>query len=297
MNDTVVLSTNIEGLPPPRCGKVRDIYETDEHLLIVATDRVSAFDVVLPDGVPGKGRVLTRLSRFWFAYLKAVVPNHLVSVEVEDFPPACRPYREMLTGRAMLVTKAKPLPVECIVRGYLAGSGWQEYRATRTICGLALPPGLRESERLPEPLFTPSTKAPAGTHDENISFSEVERLVGRELAAQIRDISLALYRAAHAFAHTKGFLLADTKFEFGLREGHLLLIDEAFTPDSSRFWRAEVYQPGAPQESYDKQLIRNYLISLGWNRRPPAPHLPPVLIAQAAARYQEICAHLTGEKA
>ena len=296
MNDTVVLSTNIEGLPPPRQGKVRDIYETDEHLLIVATDRVSAFDVVLPDGIPGKGRVLTRLSRFWFEYLKEVVPNHFVSVEVEDFPPACRPYREMLTGRAMLVTKAKPLPVECIVRGYLAGSGWQEYRATRTICGIALPPGLRESERLPEPLFTPSTKAPAGTHDENISFSEVERLVGRELAAQIRDISLALYRAAHAFAHTKGFLLADTKFEFGLREGQLLLIDEAFTPDSSRFWRAEVYQPGAPQESYDKQIIRNYLISLGWNRRPPAPHLPPAIIAQAAARYQEICAHLTGEK-
>ena len=297
MNDTVVLSTNIEGLPPPRRGKVRDIYETAEHLLIVATDRVSAFDVVLPDGIPGKGRVLTRLSRFWFAYLKAVVPNHLVSVEVDDFPPACQPYREMLTGRAMLVTKAKPLPVECIVRGYLAGSGWQEYRATRTICGIALPPGLRESERLPEPLFTPSTKAPTGTHDENISFSEVERLVGRELAAQIRDISLALYRAAHAFAHTKGFLLADTKFEFGLREGQLLLIDEAFTPDSSRFWRAEVYQPGAPQESYDKQLIRNYLISLGWNRRPPAPYLPPAIIAQAAARYQEICEHLTGEKA
>ena len=296
MNDTVVLSTNIEGLPPPRRGKVRDIYETDEHLLIVATDRVSAFDVVLPDGIPGKGRVLTRLSRFWFAYLKAVVPNHLVSVEVDDFPPACQPYREMLTGRAMLVTKAKPLPVECIVRGYLAGSGWQEYRATRTICGIALPPGLRESERLPEPLFTPSTKAPAGTHDENISFAAVEQLVGRELAAQVREVSLALYRAAHAFAHTKGFLLADTKFEFGLREGHLLLIDEAFTPDSSRFWRAEVYQPGAPQESYDKQLIRNYLISLGWNRRPPAPHLPPEIIAQAAARYQEICAHLTGEK-
>ena len=296
MNDTVVLSTNIEGLPPPRRGKVRDIYETEEHLLIVATDRVSAFDVVLPDGIPGKGRVLTRLSRFWFAYLKAVVPNHLVSVEVDDFPPACRPYREMLTGRAMLVTKAKPLPVECIVRGYLAGSGWQEYRATRTICGITLPPGLRESERLPEPLFTPSTKAPAGTHDENISFAAVEQLIGRELAAQIRDLSLALYRAAHAFAHTKGFLLADTKFEFGLREGQLLLIDEAFTPDSSRFWRAEVYQPGAPQESYDKQLIRNYLISLGWNRRPPAPHLPPEIIAQAAARYQEICAHLTGEK-
>ncbi|HKA56881.1 MAG TPA: phosphoribosylaminoimidazolesuccinocarboxamide synthase [Candidatus Binatia bacterium] len=297
MSETVVLSTNIEGLPPPRRGKVRDIYETEDQLLIVATDRVSAFDVVLPDGIPGKGRVLTQVSRFWFDYLAHLVPNHLISVEVADFPPACRPYREMLGGRAMLVKKAQPLPVECIVRGYLAGSGWQEYRATRSVCGIALPPGLRESERLPEPVFTPSTKAPAGTHDENIPFSEVERLVGAALAAQVREVSLALYRAAHAFAQGKGFLLADTKFEFGRRDGQLLLIDEAFTPDSSRFWRAEAYQPGAPQESYDKQIIRNYLISLGWDRRPPAPHLPPEIIAQAAARYQEIAAHLTGGKA
>lgn len=297
MNETVVLSTNIEGLPPPRRGKVRDIYETKDHLLIVATDRVSAFDVVLPDGIPGKGRVLTQVSRFWFNYLAHLVPNHLISVEVNDFPPACQPYREMLTGRAMLVKKAQPLPVECIVRGYLAGSGWQEYRATKSVCGIALPTGLRESERLPEPIFTPSTKAPEGTHDENIPFAEVERLVGAPLAAQVREVSLALYRAAHSFAQTKGFLLADTKFEFGLRDGQLLLIDEAFTPDSSRFWRAEVYQPGAPQESYDKQIIRNYLISLGWDRRPPAPHLPPEIIAQAAIRYQEIAEHLTGEKA
>ncbi|MBI3303266.1 MAG: phosphoribosylaminoimidazolesuccinocarboxamide synthase [Deltaproteobacteria bacterium] len=297
MNDAVVLSTNIAGLPPPRRGKVRDIYETEDHLLIVATDRVSAFDVVLPDGIPGKGRVLTRLSRFWFGYLAHLIPNHLVSVEVDDFPPACRPYREMLAGRAMLVKKAQPLPVECIVRGYLAGSGWQEYRATGTVCGIALPRGLRESERLPEPIFTPSTKAPEGVHDENIPFAEVEQLIGRELAAQIRDVSLALYRAAHAYAQTKGFLLADTKFEFGRRAGQLLLIDEAFTPDSSRFWRVDVYQPGAPQESYDKQIIRNYLIALGWDRRPPAPHLPAEIIAQAAARYQEIAAHLTGERA
>jgi len=296
MNDAVVLSTTIEGLPPPRRGKVRDIYETDEHLLIVATDRVSAFDVVLPDGIPGKGRVLTRLSRFWFQSLAEIVPNHLVSVEVDDFPPACRRYRELLTGRAMLVKKAQPLPVECIVRGYLAGSGWQEYRATGTVCGIALPPGLRESERLPEPIFTPSTKAPEGQHDENIPFSEVERLIGSGLAAQIRDVSLALSHAAHAYAQTKGFLLADTKFEFGQRDGQLLLIDEAFTPDSSRFWRADVYQPGAPQESYDKQIIRNYLLSLGWDRRPPAAHLPPEIVAQAAARYQEICERLTGEK-
>jgi phosphoribosylaminoimidazole-succinocarboxamide synthase len=297
MSATVVLSTNIEGLPPPRRGKVRDIYETKDHLLIVATDRVSAFDVVLPDGIPGKGRVLTQVSRFWFNYLAHLVPNHLISVEVNDFPTACQPYREMLTGRAMLVKKAQPLPVECIVRGYLAGSGWQEYRATKSVCGIALPAGLRESERLPEPIFTPSTKAPEGTHDENIPFAEVERLVGAPLAAQVREVSLALYRAAHSFAQTKGFLLADTKFEFGLRDGQLLLIDEAFTPDSSRFWRAEVYQPGAPQESYDKQIIRNYLISLGWDRRPPAPHLPPEIIAQAATRYQEIAEHLTGEKA
>lgn len=296
MNDSVVLSTKIEGFPPPRRGKVRDIYEMVDRLLIVATDRVSAFDVVLPDGIPGKGRVLTRVSRFWFNYLAHLVPNHLISVEVDDFPSACLPYREVLAGRTMLVKKAKPLPVECIVRGYLAGSGWQEYRATGTVCGIQLPSGLHESERLPEPIFTPSTKAAEGAHDENIPFSEVERLVGPELATQVRDMSLALYRSAHAFAQSKGFLLADTKFEFGLRDGQLLLIDEAFTPDSSRFWRADVYQPGAPQESYDKQIIRNYLISLGWNRRPPAPHLPPEIIAQAAARYQEIAAHLTGER-
>lgn len=297
MSDAVVLSTKIEGFPPPRRGKVRDIYEIEDQLLIVATDRVSAFDVVLPDGIPGKGRVLTQVSRFWFDYLAHLVPNHLVSVRVEDFPLACRPYREVLAGRSMLVKKANPLPVECIVRGYLAGSGWQEYRATKTVCGTPLPPGLRESERLSEPIFTPSTKAAEGAHDENIPFSEVERLIGRALATQVRDTSLALYRAAHTFAQSKGFLLADTKFEFGLRDGQLLLIDEAFTPDSSRFWRADVYQPGAPQDSYDKQIIRNYLISLGWDRRPPAPHLPPEIIAQASARYQEIATHLMGERA
>jgi phosphoribosylaminoimidazole-succinocarboxamide synthase len=295
MSDAVVLSTSIEGLPPPRRGKVRDIYETEDFLLIVATDRVSAFDVVLPDGIPGKGRVLTQLSCFWFRSLAEITPHHLVSVNADDFPPACRPYRDMLTGRAMLVKKADPLPVECIVRGYLAGSGWQEYRATGTVCGVTLPTGLHESAQLPEPIFTPSTKAPEGAHDENISFSEVERLIGSELAMKVRETSVALYRAAHKFARTKGFLLADTKLEFGLREGQLLLIDEAFTPDSSRFWRADAYQPGAPQESYDKQIIRNYLLSLAWDRRPPAPHLPPEIIAQAAARYQEIANHLIGE--
>jgi phosphoribosylaminoimidazole-succinocarboxamide synthase len=296
MRDPIVLSTSIEGLPPPRRGKVRDIYELDDALLIVATDRVSAFDVVLPDGIPGKGQVLTKVSEFWFGYLSRIVPNHLISTQVTDFPPVCQPYREMLAGRTMLVKKATPLPVECIVRGYLAGSGWQEYRASGTVCGIPLPKGLRESERLAEPLFTPSTKAEAGAHDENIPLSEVERLIGGNLAEKVHAVSIALYREAHTFAHTKGFFLADTKFEFGLRDGQLLWIDEAFTPDSSRFWRADVYQPGAPQESYDKQIIRNYLIALGWDRRPPAPHLPPDIIAQAAARYQEIAAHLTGER-
>jgi phosphoribosylaminoimidazole-succinocarboxamide synthase len=273
---------------------VRDIYETEDALLIVATDRVSAFDVVLPEGIPGKGRVLTQVSRFWFDTLAHLIPNHLISMNVDDFPAVCRPYRDILTGRTMLVKKAQPLPVECIVRGYLAGSGWQEYRASKSVCGIALPAGLRESDRLPEPIFTPSTKAPEGQHDENISFAEVERLLGSQLAAQVREVSLALYKAAHTFAETKGFFLADTKFEFGQRDGQLLWIDEAFTPDSSRFWRMSTYQPGVSQDSYDKQIIRNYLIELKWDRRPPAPHLPPEIVAQAAARYQEIAAHLMG---
>lgn len=294
MSDAVVLTTNIAGLPAPRRGKVRDIYETEESVLIIATDRVSAFDVVLHEGIPGKGRVLNQVSSFWFHHLSHIIPNHFISIEVDDFPSACQPYRDILTGRAMLVRKAQPLPVECIVRGYVAGSGWQEYRASKSVCGIALPAGLQESERLPEPIFTPSTKAPEGQHDENIPFSEVEHLIGASLAAQVRDVSLALYKAAHAYASSKGFLLADTKFEFGLRDGQLLWIDEAFTPDSSRFWRADTYRPGASQDSYDKQIIRNYLIELKWDRRPPAPHLPPEIVAKTAARYREIAAHLIG---
>lgn len=291
----LVLKTTIDGLPVPRRGKVRDIYETDAYLLIVATDRVSAFDVVLPDGIPGKGRVLTQVSGFWFQQLAELVPHHLISLEVADFPAECQPYRDQLTGRTMLVKKAEPLPVECIVRGYLAGSGWKEYGQTQSVCDIRLPAGLRESEELPEPIFTPSTKAPEGEHDENISFEEVERLVGRSLAEQVRDISLALYRRALALAKTKGFLLADTKFEFGLKDGQLLLIDEVFTPDSSRFWRADIYQPGTAQDSYDKQIIRDYLLSINWDKKPPAPHLPAEIIERAAARYQEISARLMGE--
>ena len=290
----LVLKTTIDGLPAPRRGKVRDIYETDDYLLIVATDRVSAFDVVLPDGIPGKGQVLTQVSGFWFGQLADLVPHHLISLEVADFPAACQPYREQLAGRSMLVEKAQPLPVECIVRGYLAGSGWKEYGQTQSVCNIRLPAGLRESEALPEPIFTPSTKAPEGEHDENIAFDAVERLIGASLAEQVRDISLALYRRALALAKTKGFLLADTKFEFGLKDDRLLLIDEVFTPDSSRFWRADIYQPGTAQDSYDKQIIRDYLLSINWDKKPPAPNLPPEIIERAAARYQEISARLMG---
>ena len=290
----LVLQTTIDGLPAPRRGKVRDIYETDDYLLIVATDRVSAFDVVLPDGIPGKGQVLTQVSGFWFGQLADLVPHHLISLEVADFPAACQPYRDQLAGRSMLVEKAEPLPVECIVRGYLAGSGWKEYGQTQSVCNIRLPAGLRESEELPEPIFTPSTKAPEGEHDENIAFDAVERLVGTSLAEQVRDISLALYRRALALAKTKGFLLADTKFEFGLKDDRLLLIDEVFTPDSSRFWRADIYQPGTAQDSYDKQIIRDYLLSINWDKKPPAPHLPAEIIERAAARYQEISARLMG---
>lgn len=290
----LVLQTTIDGLPAPRRGKVRDIYETDDYLLIVATDRVSAFDVVLPDGIPGKGQVLTQVSGFWFGQLADLVPHHLISLEVADFPAACQPYRDQLAGRSMLVEKAEPLPVECIVRGYLAGSGWKEYGQTQSVCNIRLPAGLRESEELPEPIFTPSTKAPEGEHDENIAFDAVERLIGTSLAEQVRDISLALYRRALALAKTKGFLLADTKFEFGLKDDQLLLIDEVFTPDSSRFWRADIYQPGTAQDSYDKQIIRDYLLSINWDKKPPAPHLPAEIIERAAARYQEISARLMG---
>lgn len=293
MSDSIVLKTSVEGLPAPRRGKVRDIYETDEHLVIVATDRVSAFDVVLPNGIPNKGRILTQVSRFWFERLADVLPHHLISVDIDRFPSVFQSARTSLDGRAMLVKKATPLPVECIVRGYLAGSGWQEYRASRSVCGIPLPNGLVESARLPEPLFTPSTKAPEGEHDENIAFAEVERLIGADLAARVRDVSLALYARAAAYAESRGFLLADTKLEFGECDGALLLIDEAFTPDSSRFWRADGYRPGEPQDSFDKQIVRNYLIALGWDRRPPAPTLPDDIVAQAASRYQEIYDNLT----
>jgi len=290
-----VLTTDLPGFPR-RQGKVRDIYDLGDRLLLVASDRISAFDVVMSQPIPDKGRILTRLSAFWFRHLADLAPNHLVSLEVEDFPPACHPYRELLQGRTMLARKCRPLPVECIVRGYLSGSGWAEYRQTGAVGGLPLPPGLVESQQLPEPLFTPSTKAELGTHDENISLEQMAASVGPQLAARIKDLSLNLYRRALDWAEPRGIIIADTKFEFGLAEGGaLLLIDEALTPDSSRFWPQEDYRPGGPQKSYDKQYLRDYLESLGWNKKPPPPPLPPAVIANTRARYLQALQALTGE--
>jgi phosphoribosylaminoimidazole-succinocarboxamide synthase len=291
-----VMTTAFAGLGPRHQGKVRDIYDLGDRLLLVATDRVSAFDVVMAEPIPDKGRILTRLSAFWFRHLADLTANHVISLEVEDFPPACRPFRDLLSGRTMLVRKCQPLPVECIVRGYLSGSGWAEYRQTGAIGGLPLPPGLIESAKLPEPVFTPSTKAELGTHDENISFAAMADKIGAEMAVKVRDRSLALYQRALAWAEPRGIIIADTKFEFGLAAGELLLIDEVLTPDSSRFWPREDYQPGGPQKSYDKQYLRDYLESLSWNKQPPPPPLPAEVIANTRARYLLALKTLTGEE-
>ena len=304
-----VMTTNLSGLGPRHQGKVRDIYDLGEHLLLVATDRISAFDVVMNEPIPDKGRILTQLSAFWFRHLQDLVPNHLISLEIKDFPPACAPHADLLAGRTMLVKKCRPLPVECIVRGFLSGSAWNDYRATGHIAGLALPPGLVESDRLPQPLFTPSTKAQLGVHDENISYEAMAAQIGADLAAQVKKISLALYRRADAWAEPRGIILADTKFEFGLADsspgggtagrapkGELLLIDEVLTPDSSRFWPKEDYQPGGPQKSYDKQYLRDYLESLNWNKTPPPPPLPPEVITNTRNRYLQALKALTGEE-
>jgi len=293
MNE-VVLTTNLRGLKLVRRGKVRDVYEVGDRLLIVATDRVSAFDVVLPDGIPGKGRALTQISLFWFTQLADVAPTHLLSASVDEFPPECRPHAQILEGRSMLVRRAQPFPVECIVRGYLAGSGWSEYQKRGTVCEIPLPAGLAESEELPQPLFTPSTKAPEGEHDENISYEECERLVGDIWASRLRDTSLQLYRRATELARGRGLLLADTKLEFGLHDNELMVIDEVFTPDSSRYWLTERYQRGRSQDSFDKQVIRDHLIAAGWNRRPPAPSLPQNVIDMTSVRYAVLGEVLTG---
>ncbi|MDZ7268125.1 MAG: phosphoribosylaminoimidazolesuccinocarboxamide synthase [candidate division KSB1 bacterium] len=293
---TLILQTDCPALKLLGRGKVRDIYDLDEHLLIVATDRISAFDVILPQGIPHKGRVLTRISAFWFRQMADLIPHHLISTELADFPASCRAYREQLEGRSMLVHKTRPLPIECVVRGYLAGSAWSEYQRTGMICGLTLPAGLVEAAALPEPVFTPATKAESGRHDENIPFDTVAKLVGREQAERLREYSLAIYRRAHRLAETRGIIIADTKMEFGLHHGRLMLIDELLTPDSSRFWPRDGYQPGGSQPSFDKQFVRDYLTTIKWNRQPPAPNLPEEVVSTTSAKYLEALARLTGER-
>lgn len=287
----VVWESDFPGLKLLSRGKVRDLYEVGGDLLLVATDRLSAFDVVLPTPIPDKGRVLTQLSLFWFETLADIIPHHVLSAT--DFPAPADAYRQQLAGRAMLCHKTRPLPVECVVRGYLAGSGWKDYQATGKVCGIALPPGLRESDRLPAPIFTPSTKATTG-HDENISFDGVVARVGGQRAEQLRSVSLKIYERAAAYAEPRGILIADTKFEFGVLGDELLWIDEALTPDSSRFWPARGYEPGRSQPSFDKQYVRDYLESIGWNKKPPGPPLPPEVVERTRAKYREAYRRLTG---
>lgn len=289
-----VFDTNLDGLHLLKKGKVRDMYDLGDYLLMVATDRLSAFDVILPDPIPDKGKILTQISRFWFDHLSDQVANHLVAHEVQDFPAVCHRHREVLAGRSMLVQKVEVLPIECVVRGYLSGSGWKSYQQSGEVCGIALPAGLRESDRLPEPIFTPSTKEELGKHDVNISFAEMVDRVGPDLAEEARDLSLAIYRQGVELAQGKGIIIADTKFEFGLQDNHLILIDEVLTPDSSRFWPQASYRPGGSQPSFDKQFVRDYLTSIAFNKKPPAPKLPEEVIAGTRAKYREALKLLTG---
>ena len=289
-----LIESVVPGFPRVRQGKVRDLYAVGDDLLIVATDRISAFDYVLGSGIPDKGRVLTQLSAFWFGHTADIVPNHLRGVDSETFPAPLAPHKELLRGRAMLVRKTTPLPVECVARGYLSGSGWKDYVATGEVCGVALPTGLRESDRLPEPLFTPATKADSG-HDLNIAEDEAARLVGADLLPRLKSLTMQLYAAGVAHAERCGIILADTKFEFGLTDdGELLLIDEAMTPDSSRYWPRDTYAPGGPQASFDKQFVRDYLESIRWNKRPPVPALPDDVVRRTRDKYLEAFARLTG---
>lgn len=288
-----ILESNIPAFPLWRRGKVRDVYDLGDRLLIVTTDRLSAFDVVLPTPIPDKGRVLTQLSLFWFRLLSDVVPNHILASDVAEYPKELHAYRDQLEGRSMLVRKTEPLPVECVVRGYITGSGWKDYKKTGSVCGIPLKAGLRESERLDPPLFTPSTKAETG-HDENISFDEVAKLIGPARAAEVRDVTLAIYTKARDHAAKRGILLADTKFEFGVQDGRLIWIDEALTPDSSRFWPQAGYEAGKGQPSFDKQYVRDYLETLSWDKTPPGPSLPDDVVARTRAKYREAYALLTG---
>jgi phosphoribosylaminoimidazole-succinocarboxamide synthase len=294
--DSVVLQTDLSELEFHASGKVRDVYRLDnEHLLFVATDRISAFDYVLATGIPHKGRVLTQISLFWFDFLRDLVPNHLVTADVTCYPATVRNYADLLRGRSMMVVRAEMVPVECVVRGYISGSAWKEYKANGRVCGIELPAGLKESDQLPEPIFTPATKATTG-HDENIPFAEMARLIGPELSRELRDISLKIYTKASEYARQKGIIIADTKFEFGRTAAGITLADEVLTPDSSRFWPAEKYQPGKAQESFDKQYVRDYLEEIRWNKQPPAPALPPEVARKTSEKYVEAYHQLTGRE-
>ena len=293
MTETVIFQTHFPNLKLLNRGKVRDLYDLGDALLLVATDRISAFDVVMPNPVPGKGRILTQISAFWFNIMSPIIPNQILSTKVDKYPPACKPYAKDLEGRSMLVKKAQPLPVECIIRGYLSGSGWKDYKTTGAVCGISLPDGLVESDRLPDPIFTPSTKAESGTHDENVTMAVVEKLIGKPLAQKIKEVSRAIYKKAGQIAEEKGIIIADTKFEFGMFDGELILIDEVLTPDSSRFWPKDTYKPGGAQPSFDKQFLRDYLESISWDKKPPAPELPPEIIEQTRLKYEEALKRLT----
>jgi phosphoribosylaminoimidazole-succinocarboxamide synthase len=286
--------TELKSLTLKGRGKVRDIYDLGDRLLIVATDRISAFDVVMPNPIPDKGRILTQLSRFWFDLTKEIVPNHILSTEVEDYPKECQPYQEMLRNRSMLVVKTEVLPVECVVRGYLSGSGWEEYQKTGEVCGIKLPKGLLESSKLEEPIFTPATKAERGLHDENITFEKVKKTIGKDLAQKVKSFSLAIYEKARDFAEQRGILIADTKMEFGVKAKKLILIDELLTPDSSRFWPRDEYHPGGSQKSFDKQFLRDYLLSIRWDKSPPAPPLPEEIVQKTREKYLEAYERLVG---
>ena len=293
MSDTCLLSLELPGIRKLKSGKVREVFELGDDLLFVATDRISAFDCIMPNGIPRKGEILTQISHFWFNKTETIVPNHRLAKETDPLPGRLQPFASQLIRRSMIVKKAKPLAIECVVRGYLAGSGWKEYRDQQTVCGIKLPSGLAESAELPEPIFTPATKAETG-HDINISFTEASRLVGAELAERVRAVSLEIYSIAREYARQRGIIIADTKFEFGLCGDQMLLIDEVLTPDSSRFWPADQYQPGGSQPSFDKQFVRDYLETLAWDKTPPAPALPPQIVAKTQAKYLEAFTRLTG---
>jgi phosphoribosylaminoimidazole-succinocarboxamide synthase len=296
MDQEIILTTNFPDLKLFKRGKVRDVYSVGNYYLIVSTDRLSAFDVIMAQGIPFKGKVLTKISEFWFDFTKHIIPNHLISTNVDEFPAECQQYKKILQGRAMLVKKAEVIPIECIVRGYISGSGWNDYKQTKSISGIKLRDGLVDSEKLDEPIFTPSTKAEIGLHDENISFEQSEKIIGKDISQKLKNVSLEIYKAASAYALTKGIIIADTKMEFGFHENKLILVDEVLTPDSSRFWPADQYQKGRSQASYDKQIIRDYLLSINFNKQPPPPILLDDVIQKTSQKYLEVLEKLTGEK-